>query len=54
LVVGIKHGIGQCGGVGHRKNFSQYKADPNWLKNNIGADYQKYLHLAKKSQLLCR
>jgi hypothetical protein len=54
LVVGIKHGIGQCGGVGHRKNFSQYKADPNWLKNNIGNDFEKYIPLARKSQLLCR
>ena len=48
LVVGIKHGIGVCGGVGHNKGFSQYKHDKNWLKNTIGSDFQNYVPLAAR------
>jgi len=37
--VGIKHGIGLCGGVGHNKGFSKYKPDPAWsnLKRHLPA-----------------
>lgn len=45
--VGIKHGIGLCGGVGHNKAFGKYKKDAgnNELRKRIGTDYQWYQEL---------
>jgi hypothetical protein len=45
--VGIKHGKGQCGGVGHNKNFSHYRNDPNLneLKKHIKSDIEWYQQL---------
>ena len=42
--VGIKHGIGVCGGVGHNKSFSRYTPDPNHaeLRKHIKDDLQWY------------
>lgn len=36
MPIGIKHGIGFCGGTGHNENFPLYKEDPNleWLWQN--------------------
>lgn len=50
LVVGIKHGIGQCGGVGHKKNFSLYQKNNNFLRNAIGADIQLYSEIINQSK----
>jgi hypothetical protein len=53
LVVGIKHGIGQCGGVGHRKNFAQYIYNTDWLKDHIKEDIKLYKNLSIKSKMVC-
>ena len=45
--IGIKHGIGMCGGVGHNKGFSRYTSDPNHneLRKHIKEDLAWYLKL---------
>lgn len=44
-VIGIKHGIGKCGGKGHNENFlKQLDKDNNWLKSIIpNDDYQNII-----------
>lgn len=42
--VGIKHGIGDTGGVGHNKGFAKYKPDPTWqqLRRHLSPDDIKF------------
>jgi hypothetical protein len=44
IAVGIKHGIGNTGGIGHRTDWKQYLDDPNRdkLKQLIGTDEREY------------
>jgi len=44
LAVGIKHGVGNKGGVGHRPNWVQYSQDKDWamLRKWIGEDSEFY------------
>jgi hypothetical protein len=44
LSVGIKHGIGKTGGVGHKDNWVQYSKDNDWaiLRKWIGQDSEFY------------
>jgi glycosyltransferase involved in cell wall biosynthesis len=46
--VGIKHGIGNTGGVGHRENWKLYEQDSNYSKlyDLIGDDATYYVQLA--------
>ncbi len=52
--VGIKHGIGLCGGVGHNKAFSKYESDPQYkeLKRHLKEDAQWYLTELKQKTLV--
>jgi hypothetical protein len=44
LSVGIKHGVGKTGGVGHKSNWVQYSQDKDWsiLRKWIGKDSEFY------------
>lgn len=40
IAIGIKHGLGLCGGIGHRRDLAHYKQrDPefNWLRERVDA-----------------
>ena len=40
MPIGIKHGIGLCGGTSHHDNFPHYQLDPGyfWLKRNVRSE----------------
>lgn len=55
LSIGIKHGIGLCGGIGHGKKFKYDKADSNlqFLKQTVDRQsFQFYKSLIKESSTL--
>ena len=48
LSIGIKHGIGKCGGIGHTVMKYDYRdADLQYLKSNTGEMFTFYSKLAK-------
>lgn len=52
ICLGIKHGIGLCGGAGHNANWQRYdKDDKNgaFLKATVGEDYDYYTSISPKS-----
>jgi hypothetical protein len=54
ITVGIKHGIGDTGGVGHNTGFSKYSPDPAWMQLKTALsneDIQFYKSLCKSSVL---
>jgi len=40
--IGIKHGIGKCGGKGHVMNLKNSDADFSWLKRNVDEESYKF------------
>jgi len=50
LAVGIKHGIGLTGGIGHKKEWPTYRggrdADMAWLRSRTGDDFTFYKDLS--------
>lgn len=41
IAVGVKHGIGMSGGIGHRKEWAMYKfkdSDMSWFRSHTGED----------------
>lgn len=52
LALGIKHGIGLTGGIGHNRQWGGYKnQDPelNWLKNTVDAEsFEFYKNLSER------
>jgi hypothetical protein len=54
ISTGIKHGIGDTGGVGHNSGFSKYRPDPAWSQLKMALsneDIQFYKSLCKSSVL---
>lgn len=52
ICLGIKHGIGLCGGAGHNANWQRYdKDDKNgaFLKATVGEDYDYYTSISPKN-----
>lgn len=49
--IGIKHGIGLCGGKGHKMNLANSDKDTEWLKDRIDStsfDFYKMIARGKK------
>lgn len=47
--IGIKHGIGLCGGKGHRMELINKDPEMNWLKSRVDADsFEFYRQLSDK------
>jgi len=46
--IGIKHGIGLCGGMGHRQNFPFKDYEMKWLESKVDSDsLELYKRLGK-------
>jgi hypothetical protein len=54
ISVGIKHGIGNTGGIGHRENWSKYTPDKggNKLNELIGSDSVFYSNLFNQMKII--
>lgn len=52
ISIGIKHGIGLCGGIGHRKDLAQYRThdkDFAWLRSKVDPDsFNFYMTIANQ------
>jgi hypothetical protein len=50
--IGLKHGLGLCGGKGHRMNLKNNDRSMNWLRSRVDAEsFEFYQSLSKKLTL---
>lgn len=47
LPIGIKHGIGLCGGIGHTMKLKNEDKDMSWLKSHIDSDAWTFYNTLK-------
>jgi hypothetical protein len=47
LPVGIKHGIGLCGGIGHTMKLKNEDKDMSWLKSNVDSEAWTFYNTLK-------
>jgi hypothetical protein len=47
--VGMKHGLGKCGGGGHKQTFQNRDTEMRWLKGRVDAEsYQFYTQMSQQ------